>query len=335
MIAHDSDSGYQPSQGVIVEWYYYDEKWTAEQVTLAHSRVEELAQRFSVNDKPTNLRVFDCIGYIRHPKKNDQALLYKVPVSTYTDKILGQPVTLFEILSPGKVSTGLKQTVSLENRFRLAALLATSILELHNVNWLHKNLNSYNLLFFTDGDGNISFTEPYITGFDFSRPDRPGQKSLTMRPSLWDIYRHPDVLKVTPSSQQLQSYQRKYDVFSLGLILFEIGLWRRLDGFTKPNLTSQAFQTRIETYVERDMSLWMGDTYKRVVQKCLSGDYLQDPDTIALDVEITAKPAIAEKSDHADVSGETENARELSGFYRHVVAELGRCQCGVANGQLL
>jgi len=234
-----------------------------------------------------------------------------------------------------KIQKGRSRRFSLESRFRLAALLATSILELHNVNWLHKNLNSYNLLFFTDEDGNISLTEPYIIGFDFSRPDRPGQKSLTMRSSPWDIYRHPDVRKATPSSKQLQSYRRRYDVFSLGLILFEVGLWRRLDEFTKPNLSPEAFQTRIEGYVERDMSLWMGDTYKRVVQKCLSGDYEQDPGTIALDVGVAEEPTITEESDLTDVSGETENPRGLSGFYSHVVAELGRCQCGAANGRLL
>lgn len=238
---------------------------------------------------------------------------------------------MFEILSPAKRSQNPNQTPSLNSRFRLAGLLATSVLELHNVSWLHKNLNSYNLLFFVNEHGDVSFTEPYITGFDFSRPDKPGQKSLSTRPSPLDIYRHPDIRKVTPSSKEPQSYERKYDVYSLGLILYEIALWKRLDEFMKPNLTPEQFRERIESYVNRDVSLWMGDIYKRVILACLSGSYLEEPGAIPLDRE-NSEPAVIEESDMTGLSTISKTAVELNGFYRHVVAELGRCHCGAANG---
>ena len=129
------------------------------------------------------------------------------------------------------------------------------------------------------------FSELYIVGFDFSRPDKSRGISLTTRASPLDIYCHPEVRRVTHSANQAHLYKKEFDVYSLGLILFEIGLWRRLDEFLKPNLTPDVFRERILSYIQRHMSLWMGETYKMVVLSCLSGDYSEKVGSIALATE--------------------------------------------------
>jgi len=293
---------------------------------LAHSRVEQLAQQLSVAKKPDSLRVLDCIGYICHPTKNDRALLYRLPSNPSPEKC--QPISLFELLSPKKEAPKPTQTPSLESRFRLAALLAVSLLELHNVDWVHKSLNANNILFFTNENGGVDFSEPYIIGFDFSRPDKLGGISLTTRASPLDIYRHPETRGVTHSANEVQVYKKEFDVYSLGLILFEIGLWRRLDEFLKQNLTPQDFKERIVKYVERDMSLWMGETYKTAILHCLSGDYSEKIGTVALATEGNEEQMSQEGEDSSELEEQETNTRGLNGFYRHVVSELERCQCG-------
>lgn len=213
-------------------------------------------------------------------------------------------------------------------------MLAISLLEFHNVDWVHKSLNAYNILFFTNENGGVQFSEPYIIGFDFSRPDKPGGISLTTRSSNLDIYRHPEARKVTHSTNQAQVHKKEFDVYSLGLILFEIGLWRRLDEFLKPNLTPDAFSERIVKYVLRDMSLWMGETYQKVILHCLSGDYSEKIGTIALATESNEEQMLQEGEDSTENEEEETNARGLNGFYRHIVSELGRCQCGKLEGRL-
>jgi hypothetical protein len=294
--------------------------------------VEQLAQQLSVTKKPNTLRALDCIGYICHLTKHDRAVLYRLPPNTSPEKC--QPISLFELLSPKKDPQKPMKTPSLESRFQLAALLAISLLEFHNVDWVHKSLNAYNILFFTSENGDVQFSEPYIVGFDFSRPDKSGGISLTTRASTLDIYRHPETRRITHSANQAQVYKKEFDVYSLGLILFEIGLWRRLDEFPKPNLTPEAFKERIVNYVQRDMPLWMGETYKRVVLNCLSADYSEKIGTIALPTENNEKQMPREGEESTELEEQEANMRALNGFYRHIVSELGRCQCGQLESQL-
>lgn len=318
-------------QKVIVEWYFYEKSWTDEQRLLADERVEQLAYDFSIREKPRFLRVLDCIGYICHPKKADRALLYAVPSRSPTIGQVNRLVSLYQILSSDSNVGMTTARPSLSDRFRLASFLAISFFELQNVSWLHKYFNSDNVLFLADSEGKVNFSEPYVSGFDFSRRDKPGQKSLQMSKSPLDLYRHPDLRRLRPNSEQLPAYSRKYDIFSLGLVLFEIGMWRRLDAFLKPNITPEAFRARISTYLERDMAMLMGDTYQQAVMKCISGHYLNDglPEQISQDRDQTQdNQQDATEVDTNDEAFAQQALSELNSFYSSVVSELQRCHCG-------
>lgn len=327
---NDTQSTSVKPQKVIVEWYFYEKSWTDEQRLLADERVEQLAYDFSIREKPRFLRVLDCIGYICHPKKADRALLYAVPSRSPMIGQVARLMSLYQILSTDPNVGAITGRPSLSDRFRLASFLAISFFELQNVSWLHKYFNSDNVLFFADSEGKISFSEPYISGFDFSRRDKAGQKSLQMSKSPLDLYRHPDLRRLRPNSEQLPAYSRKYDIYSLGLVLFEIGMWRRLDAFLKPNMTPDAFRARILTYLERDMPMLMGETYQHVVTKCISGDYLHDglPDHISQDGDETQD----NQQDATEVGTDDEAfaqraLSESNSFYSSVVSELQRCHC--------
>ncbi|KAH6949750.1 hypothetical protein BKA56DRAFT_606791 [Ilyonectria sp. MPI-CAGE-AT-0026] len=325
--AHDDEA---PSsinvapQRILVEWYFYDLKWSEKHINVANDRVESLALQFSTPEKPANLPVLDCTGWVQHPSKKDRALLYKVPQYLSRASQICKPMTLLELLTTRQPLTS-KRLPSLADRFRLAAALATGFLELHTVDWIHKGFGSHNVLLFSDSEGKIRYDKPLISGFDFARPNREGEESLSVRPSKFDLYRHPDVRAVKPSADAVKlSSTRMHDVYSLGLVLFEIGMWTPLESYTKANLSPQDFSNRIQGYVERDLDLWMGSRFCSAVQSCLSGNYLLESEAFSLG----EFEEVVDEQEGPAISGEDlTNIHQLGSFYRFIVAELHGCQC--------
>jgi hypothetical protein len=88
---------------------------------------------------------------------------------------------------------------------------------------MHKSLSSHNILFFPSIPGTPrALNDPYIVGFDYSRKDVAGEPTQRLaRDTDTDIYRHPDCLE-----EDYAGFHKSYDVYSLGLILFEIAKWR-------------------------------------------------------------------------------------------------------------
>ncbi|KAF1850713.1 uncharacterized protein K460DRAFT_391149 [Cucurbitaria berberidis CBS 394.84] len=309
---------------VLVEWYYYDIKWSPKQVLLADERVEKFAEKFSIAEKPANLPVMNCIGWVQHPTKTDRALLYRL---VDTSSASSQIVTLNELLNGSHTSTVIRRP-SLGDRFRLAAALTVGLLELHTVEWIHKGFGSHNvLLLYNPGEG-VRYDKPFISGFDFARPDRPNEESLSMRPSKFDLYRHPDIRAAKLSSDAPKpSSSRMHDVYSLGLVLFEIGMWMPLESYVKANLTAEGFRERIQGYVDQDLAIWMGDRFANAVQSCLSGEYLLKSKTFPL-AEMEEQVDDVEGMDEDFTSDQNfASVHQLAYFYRTIVSEIHGCQC--------
>jgi hypothetical protein len=324
----ERSSGSHQPQPVIVEWFYYDAKWVEGDLTLANERVERLAQDLSAREKPQHLPVLTCIGWVQHPEKKDRALLYSMPNNSLTASTSSPPVSLLEVLTKTPTTGSILKSPTLGDRFRLASTLAIGFLELHTVGWLHKNFNSQNVLLLRNNDGAICYSKPFIVGFDFARPDKPGEISLSMRPSQLDLYRHPEVrASRRPVDDSKSLFRKPHDVYSLGMVLFEIGMWSRLDGYSKPNLTSDAFRKRIRGYIERDLPIWMGDQFSRAVDACLSGEYIKTLDAISLDAESAPPSSGIQEPQSSTTIAEEANAADLDNYCRRIVNELGRCHC--------
>ncbi|MCJ1261681.1 hypothetical protein MMC22_001547, partial [Lobaria immixta] len=154
---------------------------------------------------------------------------------------------------------------NLSDCFRLASILAVSFFELQNISSLHKYFNSDNILYFANSAGEVSFSESLVSGFEFSRRDKVGQVSLQMRRSPLDIYYHPDLRQARSSSAEQPAYTMLYDVYSLWLVLFETGMWSRVDGFLEPEITAGEFRARVLTCVEQNLLMLIGDGHRDVV----------------------------------------------------------------------
>lgn len=238
------------------------------------------------------------------------------------------PASHSQRVADRKPNIDLKATSIPWRALQACGCLAIGLLELHTVGWIHKGLGSHNVLLFSDPNGKVRYDKPFISGFDFARPDRPGEVSLFTRPSKFDIYRHPELRALKPSPDVSKpSSSRVHDVYGLGLVLFEIGMWMPLESYTKANLSLEDFRARIQGYVARDFGLWMGNPFRDAVQSCLSGEYLRKSEKFSLG-EIEEQSEDPEDPEYPATSDQsTTRVHQLNYFYQSVVAEIHGCQC--------
>ncbi|RPA93813.1 hypothetical protein L873DRAFT_1703582, partial [Choiromyces venosus 120613-1] len=199
----------------------------------------------------------------------------------------------------------------------LAECLAKSLLPFHSSGWVHKSIRSSNIVFFQCAVNNCPLYEnPYIVGFDYARPDNPNAQSVersTGNNTENAIYRHPDLQRADP-----RRFTAADDIFGLGLVLLEIGLWKRLRAVG----SGQGREFLDKCLTESDkLGPKVGKLYTNAVKLCLSGDL---------------------GSKHEASLG-WENAAGRGKFYWEVVHKLGKCQawgdlqvqCGRVRAKLL
>lgn len=114
---------------------------------------------------------------------------------------------------------------SLSLRFEIARQLARSIGSVHALGFVHKNLRPETVLVFDSGgaDGGTQ-QQPFVflVGFEhFRREDQATQRrgdDFIER----NLYRHPSRQGFRPR----EDYVMQHDIYSLGVCLLEVGLWR-------------------------------------------------------------------------------------------------------------
>ncbi|KAJ5921341.1 hypothetical protein N7466_009667 [Penicillium verhagenii] len=184
-------------------------------------RSENLAKLLSLPKSPSFMTL-KCLGFLED--MDEIIFLYSYPP---TSDLTFPPRSLQELLRDSKM-----KPPSLTARLKLALDICSTLLTVHTSGWLHKNIRSENILFFTpnEASGTSTFgTRPYLTGFTFARADSPVEISdQASEDPLADIYRHPQALG-EPSA----SYAMYMDHYSLGAVLTEIAEWRPLKHIIK------------------------------------------------------------------------------------------------------
>ncbi|KAL8727202.1 MAG: hypothetical protein Q9181_005795 [Wetmoreana brouardii] len=180
---------------------------------------------------------------------------------------------------------------ALNQRFALAAKIATAVL------YVHKSLRSNTVLMFERADARSSrkfpnaLGEPFLSGFMYARPNHAGswQAKNPLFPDEFDIYRHPDRRGHQPAAR----FSMCHDVYSLGVILLEIGLWRRAESAiqlqtsspdrtpspdceSSPEEPDKVLAKRAQNLKEslvniaQSLRVNMGQKYQNVVMMCLN-----------------------------------------------------------------
>jgi len=164
----------------------------------------------------------------------------------------------------------------LEQRYNLAVVLASSLYTFMLVRWHHKRFISTNIafLFARKSPFTPDLTYPFVGGFALSRPNAPGEISISgPSPEELQVYLHPDLRVKLP--QEPPKYTRAYDIYSFGLLLMEIGFWNTLSLITSRKGKSSKLEPRVfrEEAVgecKARLGCWMGERYRDVTLRCLN-----------------------------------------------------------------
>jgi hypothetical protein len=228
--------------------------------------VERLAWLLSQLDRPDSFRLPKCPGYIKDSREHRFGIVLR--------SWSGRPKSLLSRFETPDIGIG--------GRCMIARQIAESLLYLHAVNWLHKGLRSAGILLSenktspgTDG------RRVLMSGFGFSRPsDNSFTSSGPPHDSKWSLYCHPAYLDADRKS----GYRKSYDIYSLGIILIEIALWRPIDQILQTLhsgrdsvLGNERSDTRTRILdsntVLEQVRLDMNDKYAKATRACIEGEY--------------------------------------------------------------
>ncbi|PKS08199.1 hypothetical protein jhhlp_005475 [Lomentospora prolificans] len=282
-------------QSVMVEWKYYnkDSPVRMEQ-TL---RLGELVGVLNRNNLFKRFATLHCKGLVNDIENSRIGMIFSV------DNGKGKQMESLQDMIRREATP-----IPVGQRFELSKRLATAVLCLHSVQWLHKSIRSDNIICFR-GDHELngptcspggkpsendklsrpsrtssplrpSLPEFYLVGWDLSRPDHPSELSETLSISTMGFqtkrdaiksYSHPDI-HLEPGTKRPR-YRSQFDIYSLGLILLEIGLWRTIDTIRIRSQNDSEFRNKVRTEYCDKLLPKMGEVYWRVVQRCLNNDF--------------------------------------------------------------
>jgi hypothetical protein len=182
---------------------------SAAHVNVLNKNVRDLARILSVVE-PLKFGILACTGAIRVRDSARNILrfqvVFRVPENFHT------PRSLRELLVTGV-------SAPLEERFRLAAQLARSVMFIHTADFVHKNIRPETIIVLKN-DGSV-IGMPFLMGFENFRPVEGN--TFLASDSEWqkDLYRHP----ARQGPCLAEPYNMQHDIYSLGVCLLELGLW--------------------------------------------------------------------------------------------------------------
>ncbi|KAF9641145.1 hypothetical protein BFW01_g504 [Lasiodiplodia theobromae] len=239
------------------------------------SEMGELAAALSCLDPAADVRLLTTTYYFYYGKC-EQFLFAHVPPYEVSSMM-----TLEAMINDGPYP---EPNISLSQRLKIAYKLAEAVLFLHTAGFLHKNITSSSVVLLQRAfpeSGKVApddiFDDAYLMGFDLIREvEATTYKTGTSRKcnhhlrSMWDfdIYQHPDRLREEDSPR----YIKTYDVYSLGVLLLEIGLWEPLRKVApEPEIRDGPLGWVLELPCATPiLGMRVGEKYHRIVAWCLS-----------------------------------------------------------------
>jgi serine/threonine protein kinase len=309
---------------VVVEWRWTEQIAEArpdEQLLFKHD-VARLTKLLSLASQWPQYHTLQCLGYFVDDEygQGQSGPRYGIIFEGPEKKCDGDSAfrCLAEAIEKAKKS---KILPSAETRFHIAQELATAAYYLLTTGWLHKAINTNNLLLVGSLPSTTSrsstFPQVKLLGFEFARPDQPGQRSLDPKSNAFlDLYRHPDCRSMARLSEEygVHGYQKIYDIYSVGVLLFEIGCWRTVENVKKSfdskrrtgAINSPDFDSYFADKAKSDLIDKVNRAYADAVHRCLTGSFdVGQDDEDGKDLmrrfdETVLQPLIARKKLQAD-----------------------------------
>jgi hypothetical protein len=242
----------------VIEWKKYDSRWQGQKGIELRGRIDNIAQLLNTTTKPAELLTLHCEGYFDEAQDSRYGFVFTSRESSGDNlislkKLLDEPTV--ELLP------------TLEHRYQIAYAVGRSIAILHTAGWLHKSIRSQNVLF-NIKEGKVLWERPYLVGFEFSRPDKPDASSEKPEQSArFNLYRHRSA-----QGDPNESYRKEFDLYSFGVVLLEIGLWRSAWSWRKEGMTPMRFYEALLDLTSQKLAHFMGVEYRDATKKCLNGE---------------------------------------------------------------
>ncbi|KAN0122845.1 hypothetical protein V8E51_001171 [Hyaloscypha variabilis] len=179
-------------------------------ISQVREDVEDLARKLMQVD-PDAFGLLRCHGVLRNLDTSGQ--LSSIDILYQTPKDSTQPTSLRELLLDQK-------PVSVSAIMRLVKQLVRSVSYIHACNFVHKNIRPENIIVFPGPNSSLGST--FLLGFSHFR-NTNFQTNLIGDPA-WhrNLYRHPQ----RQGTLVQDRYVMQHDIYSLGVCLLEIGLWK-------------------------------------------------------------------------------------------------------------
>ncbi|OJI95865.1 hypothetical protein ASPVEDRAFT_206852 [Aspergillus versicolor CBS 583.65] len=230
-----------------------------------------------LRDGDTTCRIPKCLGWFTfralHDGTETEILAFASEVPPWVDPTI-PPFSLRKIMEQ-EYWIG-KSRPSLNARIRLARAVAQVVYNLQCAQWLHRSFGGHQIMFFYDESGNLHMDEPFLRGLLHSLLDeQPVENDHPVRDGVnaqgsgsysepvveTHVYRHPDLWTANP-----REYRPSDDIYSLGVVLLEIGMWRIVGPDVK-----QREDVHLLKVAKQTLPAATGETYLQVVVDCLEG----------------------------------------------------------------
>lgn len=269
----------QQSMAVLIEYKSYlpppdapKQSDMASYKSKVHSQVQRLANLLSsAGDDDLNTLSFK--GYIDQQTLNRHAFVFAFPENANQST----PVSLRSIIE-AEGPKRYEYRLTLNTRFAIAQSISKSLGCFHADGWVHKSLRSESIVFFKSKSTTetLMIGSPYLVNFEYTRPENAGTVMDYDLDIEKDIYRHPERQGI-PS----RPFSKAHDLYALGVILLEIGLWQSarsiyngaLRSYQGSSPSPAEIREMFLSLVRKKLAHCMGDSYANAVLACLSGAY--------------------------------------------------------------
>lgn len=236
-------------------------------------RVRSLANILGAH-KSSEFKSLMCFKYEHHPDEHKYVLHFSVPKPYQSKSNRSQYDSLYTVMRKIKGS----RRPSLDARLCIAYQLSNAIRKWHSVGWVHQGVSSHNVVFFRkDGAAHPDYLHPFLQGFELARPDSDPSIGRPMEDVAFNIYRHP-----SRQGTARRGHRKIHDIYSLGVVLLEIGLWQTaldmLDPRQRDSMSPQDVRSALQIACDQRLAHYAGESYQKAVSACLGADLGVDVD---------------------------------------------------------
>lgn len=260
-----------PLMPVLLEYSPYDPIYSITGITPSMTRFEKLFAALSQSYMSSGRvlgGLLHLIGYFEESEYSRFCLLFSLPTHFGPVDIESPRMPSITMLSDLLYSHNFEP--SLEVKYRLANNVASAVFDLHSKGVVHGNIASSNILFLEHQTHNrldltqVNMRQSYLASFDlFSDNATDTSDSSSTSKSLYRHSLDPRITRYT----HLTSESKSLDLYSLAMVLLEIGLWNPLqDIFPTASTASQIPDNPAP--VLKELATRCGSLYVKAVQAC-------------------------------------------------------------------